>query len=195
MNKDYIQTGRTNQKLETRDKILKSAQYFLKKGKTFNLEDVAKKSKVSRATVYRYYSNVEILTTEASLDINTLDSAAILEKYQDKGLQERILGVQDYFNTLSLDNEPLFRRYLSAVIVPSTPKSVRGARRIKALHLALEQENLPTQEKKDLANLLTLFMGIEPLIVTKDVANLNDKESRRILKWGLELILKAYLTD
>ncbi|MEX0361849.1 MAG: TetR/AcrR family transcriptional regulator, partial [Allomuricauda sp.] len=62
MNKDYIQTGRTNQKLETRDKILKSAQYFLKKGKAFNLENVAQKSGVSRATIYRYYSNVEILT-------------------------------------------------------------------------------------------------------------------------------------
>nr|WP_299383463.1 TetR/AcrR family transcriptional regulator [Allomuricauda sp.] len=195
MNSEYIQTGRTNQKLETRDKILKSAQYFLKKGKTFNLEDVAKKTGVSRATIYRYYSNVEILTTEASLDINTLDSAAILEKFQDKSLVEKVLGIQEYFNNLSLDNEPLFRRYLSAVIVPSTSKSVRGARRIKALHLALEKENIPGKQKKDLANLLTLFMGIEPLIVTKDVANLDDKESRRLLKWGLELVLKAYLTD
>ncbi|WP_420399205.1 TetR/AcrR family transcriptional regulator [Flagellimonas sp.] len=195
MNKEYIQTGRTNQKLETRDKILKSAHYFLKKGKSFNLENVAQKSGVSRATIYRYYSNVEILTTEASLDINTLDSEAILENYQDKSLEEKVLGIQDYFNRLSLDNEPLFRRYLSAVIVPSTSKSVRGARRIKALHLALEKENLPLQEKKDLANLLTLFMGIEPLIVTKDVAGLNNNESQRMLKRGMQLILKGYLSE
>ncbi|WP_422350770.1 TetR/AcrR family transcriptional regulator [Flagellimonas sp.] len=194
MNEDYIQTGRTNQKLETRDKILKSAQYFLKKGKGFNLENVAQKSGVSRATIYRYYSNVEILTTEASLDINTLNSEAILENYQDKSLEEKVLGIQDYFNRLSLDNEPLFRRYLSAVVIPATPKSVRGARRIKALNLALEKENLPSQEKKDLAKLLTLFMGIEPLIVTKDVAGLSNNESQRMLKWGMQLILKGYLS-
>ncbi|WP_431124366.1 TetR/AcrR family transcriptional regulator [Flagellimonas flava] len=195
MNKNYIQTGRTNQKLETRDKILKSAQYFLKKGKAFNLEDVAKKSGVSRATIYRYYSNVEILTTEASLDINTLDSETILEKYQDKGLEEKVLGIQDYFNTLALDNEHLFRKYLSAVLVPNSKETKRGARRVKALQLALKNEDISPKEKKDLINLLTLLMGIEPLIVTKDVANLDDQESRRLLKWGLELVLKGYLTS
>ncbi|TMU56067.1 TetR/AcrR family transcriptional regulator [Flagellimonas algicola] len=195
MNKEYIQTGRTNQKLETRDKILKSAQYFLKKGKGFNLEDVAKKSGVSRATIYRYYSNVEILTTEASLDINTLDSEVILERYQDKSLKDKVMGIQEYFNELSLDNEPLFRRYLSAVIVPTTHKSVRGARRIKALRLALEKEDIAPKQKEDLANLLTLFMGIEPMIVAKDVANLDNRESIRLLKWGLELVLKGYLTS
>ena len=159
MKDDYIQTGRTNQKLETRDKLLKSAQFFLKEGKAFNLEDVAKKSGVSRATIYRYYSNVEILTTEASLDIHTLPPEAILEKFQDQSLEEKVLGIQDYFNTLSMENEQLFRRYLSAAVVPSTAQSVRGARRIKALHMALESQDIPKEQKNDLANLLTPFYG------------------------------------
>ncbi|CAN0601537.1 unnamed protein product, partial [Ectocarpus sp. 12 AP-2014] len=65
MNDDYINTGRKNQKQETRDKIIESAQYFLNKGIEFNLEDVAGRTGVSRATIYRYYSNVQILAEEA----------------------------------------------------------------------------------------------------------------------------------
>ncbi len=194
MNEKYIDTGRTNQKQETRDKLLKGAQHFLKKGETFNLEDVAKRSGVSRATVYRYYSNVEVLTTEASLDITTLSSEDILQGLQDKNLEEKVMGIQDYFNSLALDNEHAFRKYLSAVLAPSSIETKRGARRIKALALALENENIPAKQKSDLTILLALLMGIEPLIVTKDVANLNNRESVRLLKWGMDLILKGYRT-
>lgn len=195
MKEKYIQTGRTNQKLETRDKILKAAQHFLRQGKTFSLEDVAKKTGVSRATIYRYYSNVEILTTEASLDITTLSPEEILQHLEGKSLEEKVLGIQEYFNTLSLDNEHTFRRYLSAVLVPKSIEAKRGARRVKALQLAMKNENIPAKQKKDLIHLLTLFMGIEPLIVTKDVANLDDLESKNLLKWGIELMLKGYGID
>ncbi|SHG97327.1 TetR/AcrR family transcriptional regulator [Flagellimonas flava] len=195
MKEGYIQTGRTNQKQETRDKLLKSAQYFLKKGIAFNLEDVAKKSGVSRATVYRYYSNMEILTTEASLDITTLSSEAILKNFEGKSLEEKVFGIQDYFNTLTLENEHAFRKYLSAVLVPDAVESKRGGRRIKTLELALKDEDIPSDQKKDVIKLLTLLMGIEPLIITKDVANLNNQESTRLLKLGVELILKNYLSQ
>lgn len=43
MNDAYIEHGRTSQKQETRDRILKSAQHFLNQGIEFNLEEVAKK--------------------------------------------------------------------------------------------------------------------------------------------------------
>lgn len=35
-------------------------------------------------------------------------------------------------------------------------------------------------------------MGIEPLIVTKDVSGLNNKQSMEIMEWGVQLILKGY---
>jgi len=180
MNKEYIHSGRANQKQETRDRILKSAQYFLKKGADFNLEDVAQKTGVSRATIYRYFSNAEILAAEAGLDINTLS------------LEERILGIQDYFNLLAIENENAFRKYLSVVLVSNSPEIKRGARRKKTLRLALKNADLDPDQKEDLANLLTILMGIEPLIVAKDVAGLNNEESMRLMTWGMKLILKSY---
>ena len=36
-------------------------------------------------------------------------------------------------------------------------------------------------------------MGIEPLVVTKDVCNLNNEESIELMKWGMKLLLKGFM--
>ncbi|MEM1001750.1 MAG: helix-turn-helix domain-containing protein, partial [Bacteroidota bacterium] len=71
MKDSYLDKGRTNQKLETRNNILDSAQYFMQQNLEFNLEDIAKRTGISRATIYRYFSNTEILMAEAGLHIST----------------------------------------------------------------------------------------------------------------------------
>lgn len=195
MKDDYIKTGRTNQKIETRSNILMNAQYFLNNGLEFNLEDIAKRSGISRATIYRYFSNVDILAAEAGLDVNTKKSETICENLKGKTLEDKIVEIQDYYNTLALDHEKLFRKYISAVLDSSTPTPKRGARRKKTLQLVLESTNYTPKEKEDLSNLLTILMGIEPLIVTKDVCGLNNSESTKLLKWGLELLLKGFISS
>lgn len=195
MSNDYIKTGRTNQKIETRSNILINAQYFLNNGLEFNLEDIAKRSGISRATIYRYFSNVDILAAEAGLDVNTKSSETICESLQAKTLEDKILEIQDYYNTLAIDHEKLFRKYISAVLDSSTPTPKRGARRKKTLQLVLENTNYTPKEKEDLSNLLTVLMGIEPLIVTKDVCGLNNSESTELMKWGLELLLKGFISS
>jgi len=192
MKNDYIKTGRTNQKIETRGKILMNAQYYLNNGLEFNLEDIAKRTGVSRATIYRYFSNVDILAAEAGLDFNTKSSETICENLKGKTLEHKILEIQDYYNTLAIDHEKLFRKYISALLDSSTPTPKRGARRKKTLQLVLEKTNYSKKEKKDLSNLLTILMGIEPLIVTKDVCGLNNRESTELMKWGMELLLKGF---
>ena len=47
-------------------------------------------------------------------------------------------------------------------------------------------------ERKKLVNLLTILMGIEPLIVSKDVSGLNNEEFKELLNWGMELVLRGY---
>lgn len=193
MKSTHIQSGRIQQKLQTRDKILASAKYFLHKGIDFNLDDVAKKAGVSRATIYRYYSSTEILASEAALDINTQSPETVLKHLEEQSLEQILLGVQDYFNTLAIDHENAFRKYLSISIGDSSSEIKRGARRKKTLLLALENSSLTQKEKEKAANLLTHLMGIEPLIVSKDVCGLTNKQSKEILTWGMMLILKGLL--
>ena len=195
MNDKYTDTGRTNQKFETRSKILASAKYFLNHELEFNLEDIAKRTKISRATVYRYFSSVDILAAEAALDVSTKSPEIIYEQLQGENIRDKALEIQDYYNKLTLQHENLFRKYISTVLDSqiSTPK--RGARRKLTLQLALEDTDFTNKEKEDLANLLTIFMGMEPLIVTKDVCGLNNTESIELMKWGMTLIFEGLINS
>ncbi|WP_422082488.1 TetR/AcrR family transcriptional regulator [Ulvibacterium sp.] len=193
MKDNYLKTGRTNQKTETRSKILISAQYFLNNGLKFNLEDIAKKTGISRATVYRYFSNVDILAAEAGLDVNTKSPETIYENLEGTDLEDRVLEIQNYYNTLTIDHEKLFRKYLSTILGATASTQKRGARRKKTLRLVLEKTNFTPEEKENLSNLLTILMGIEPLIVTKDVCGLDNQKSIELMKWGIQLIFKGLI--
>ena len=197
MKDEYTSTGRKLQKLKTRKNILSSAQKLLAKGSHFTLEDVAEDASISRATIYRYYSNVEVLSAEAGLDLNTKSPDAIYKELQDQDLQAVILGIQDYFNQLALDNEQAFRKYLSVVLTSTAETRQRGARRTKTLDLALSENHgsLNQLEIENLNHIATILMGIEPLIVSKDVCRLNNTESLELLKWGLQMILKGILSS
>ncbi|MEQ8219206.1 MAG: TetR/AcrR family transcriptional regulator [Arenibacter sp.] len=191
MKKEYIQTGRINQKLETRGKILESAKQLVGQGIDFNLEDVANKAEISRATIYRYYPNVEILSYEVGIDLGTKSPEDIIEDLKDCSLNDMILGIQNYYNEHAVNNENAFRKYLSAVLTSASEKK-RGARRNKTLQLALMKSELNPKEKKDLVNLLAILMGIEPLIVAKDVSGLDNKEFKELMSWGMNLLLKGF---
>lgn len=195
MKNDYLNKGRVNQKLETREKILNAAQYFLNEGTAYTLEQVAEKAGISRATIYRYYSSVEMLAAETILDMNVKTPEQLYDDIKELGLKEKLLGVQDYFNGFAQDNENAFRNYLSIVLSPDSPPIKRGGRRIRTLKMILNEAKLNKKDSKKLQVLLTILMGIEPLIVTKDVCGLNNKESTELLKWGMELILKGISID
>ena len=191
MKEKYINKGRTNQKQETRSKILAGAHYFIEKGLDFNLEDVAKRSGISRATIYRYYSNSEVLATEAVLDISTISPNELYEQIKEQPFDTQILAIQDYFNTLTINHENAFRKYLSSAIVPSSPEIKRGARRIKVLEMVLANTTLSDNKQKEMANLLTMFMGIEPMIIAKDVIGLSNEQAIKLLKDGLKALLET----
>ena len=190
MSEKYLKTGRTKQKLGTRNLILKTAQKFLNEGSDFNLEDIAKEAGISRATVYRYFSNIDILAAEAGLDIKTKHPTEIYEDVLGKDLEKQILDIQQYYNTLAIDHEKLFRKYISTVLDANT-STPKGARRKKTLELVLEDSTFSKEEKQKLSNLFTILMGIEPLIVCKDVCGLTNKETIDIMAWGTNLLFKG----
>lgn len=195
MDKEYVASGRRTQKLKTRNKILKTAQRLISEGEVISLETVAEAADISRATIYRYFSNVEVLSLEAGLDIQTLESEQIVEMYGSTNLRSAFLAIQDYYNELGLQNELNFRKYLSIAIDPTATKTKRGARRVNTLTMALEKmaPEMPLKKQKLLINTATTLMGMEAIIVTKDVCGLNNKEAKETLKWGLTIILDSVL--
>lgn len=194
MKKSKSTAGRVKQKHQTRLEILNAAKALMREEKKITLEDIAKKANISRATMYRYYSNIDLLFAEASLDVHHKTSDQIFEEVKDSPFVDRIFYIQKHYNELALNNEILFRRYLSAVLSESiTSKAqLRGARRVSSLEKALEpfKEKIPTDTYKKLISISSVLMGIDSIIVCKDVCNLDNKETENTLRWALEIILK-----
>ena len=96
---------------------------------------------------------------------------------------------------MAQDHELIFRRYLSATILESigSSKKIRGARRVESMKLALKSESrkLSTKDLKNLKNVSTILMGIESVIVAKDVCGLKNEEANDTLSWAIEMILKG----
>ncbi|MCP9198672.1 TetR/AcrR family transcriptional regulator [Gramella sp. GC03-9] len=195
MNEKYIGTGRKNQKLKTRDKILESTQSLMENSENLTLEDVAKKAGISRATIYRYYSKIEILVAEAVLDLNTKSTEEIIEDVRHMELDKAIIAIQDYYNNLTIDHEAGFRKYMSVVLNAEQSKKMRGARRKKTLQKLFKDKakHLSASERENLANLATVLMGIEAFVVTKDVCDLDNQQSKEVLNWGLKQVLQSVL--
>jgi len=199
MNKFSLDKGRVNQKIKTRTRILNAAKELMSQNKKISLEDVAERANVGRATIYRYFPKIELLFAEASLDIHSVPAEELFEKVKDQPLKEQILYVQDYYNKLAQDHEVVFRRYLSTALTESIGSNhkIRGARRVHAMKLILEshKSELSEKDKKNLENASTILMGIESLIVSKDVCGLSNKETNATLNWAIEMILKGMRTD
>ncbi|MBR9913476.1 MAG: TetR/AcrR family transcriptional regulator [Algicola sp.] len=198
MNKknDLLETGRKAQKKKTRKQLLQSAQDLLSLGKPFSLEDVAKHSNTSRATVYRYFSNIDVLCSEAGLDIHTKSPDTLFDEFQHLSIIERIIAIQNYYNQLALDNEMAFRTYLS-VYLKDDKSATRGSRRVESLKLALSpvRDQIQKKEYHHLIHSATILMGIEPMIAAKDVCQLSNEKAIETLKWTLQILLEKTILN
>ncbi|WP_136482556.1 TetR/AcrR family transcriptional regulator [Cognatitamlana onchidii] len=194
MTNSSLNTGRSKQKQLTRQNILRTTQKLLEQQTPLTLEEVAQAAGISRATIYRYFSNIDVLYSEASLDLVTHSTASIFKDIEHLSVVDRILHIQSYFNKLALRNEMAFRTYLSIYLKESeTAKSTRGSRRTAALKLAIQpyRHQIPKKDYQKLITVATALMGIEPFVVGKDVCGLTSEETEKHLNWGLKTILET----
>ena len=191
--KEHLQTGRTEQKLNTRSKILVAAHKILEKGEDLTMESIASEARISRATIYRYYSNVDSLSTELILHLSIPNKDTMVEELKEEKLSSALLSIQNTYLDFILNNEAAARKFLGAILSSSDPKLVRGKNRLKALQSYFEsRRNQWDREKTEkFIHIAVLLMGIESIIVSKDVCGLDDATSKETLQWGLEMILKG----
>ncbi|HMO51379.1 MAG TPA: TetR/AcrR family transcriptional regulator [Kiritimatiellia bacterium] len=202
MSNKKVKPGRENQKWRTRKEILLAAQRLLSSGRSPGLEEVAEEARVSRATIYRYFTNVNQLLLEAPLDALTADEAHIL-KGAGKDPVERAACVQAYFHDLVAGREGYFRNFLRAALEQGLstgkdrPVSPRQARRVAAYEEALEplKDRLAPAPRKRLVHALSALTSIEAFVVFRDVCGLTPKEAGKTGAWAVRQLLAAALAD
>lgn len=197
MNNDHIVSGRVNQKMKTQQRILETARKMLLSKKDFSLEDVAAEMEISRATIYRYYANIDILCLDVTIAMTNKNPEDFTSYVNGMDMAHSLFYVQEYFNNLVQKHETEFRKYLSLVLDKSVKgdkaSDHRGGRRPKTFDVVMRPfaGQVGKEHYEHLKHIVTLLCGIEPLIVNKDVNGLNNKQSNELLKWALHMILKG----
>ncbi len=210
MTEAWQQEGRINQKRRTRAAILAAAVELLEGGQRPTVAEVADAALVSRATAYRYFPTQEYLLFEAALestrsdidrelDENTLpeDPEARLEMLID-ALQKRIIDKEAAFRTmlrLSLEQSPQEEERYGGDSVPS-PR-LRGGGRVRWIEKALApvEGRFEESDFRRLVAALSLCMGIEALVVLRDVCALESSEAEEVLRWAARTLLRSSLAE
>lgn len=192
-------TGRVNQRLRTRQDILRATAQLLKNGASPSMEEIAEAARVSRATLYRYFPNLESLLVEAPLDGNTPNAEELFEGDPSGDPVERLDRAEAALHEMSYRNEAQLRLMLAHAVRREAHGDAdsphRQNRRTGLIEAALEpvRDRLDPENYERLCSALALVFGIESMIVYRDVVPITPEAAREVKSWAIRALTEAAL--
>jgi AcrR family transcriptional regulator len=191
---------RLAQKLRTRGALLAAARDLVTEGKAPTVAEVADAATVSRATAYRYFPTKDALLVELPLDIAAPTVGSLFgrdDAPQDP--EERVALVQNVLYDLARDHEVEFRLFLRNSLLRSLGESdgtgdpFRGARRSVLLDAALAPlaDELSADKVEQLKTALSMLVGVESMVVLRDVLRLEHAEARAAGEHAVREMVRA----
>ena len=194
---DADTSGRSNQKRRTRKALLEAAARLMQSGRKPSFDEVAEEALVSRATAYRYFSGIEPLLNEASLDI-AMPAPALFEGDDSTDVAARAIKAEAAVDRMVRANETALRMMLINALQRSledqagegTPaRQNRRSALIEAALAPLSRRNRPAADR--LAQALALVIGTEARLVLRDVLQLDDDEAGSVKAWMIRALVEA----
>lgn len=192
-------TGRASQKLRTRKDLLRAASRLMRGGHRPSLDEVAAEALVSRATAYRFFSGIDQLMVEASLDIEVPEPDDLFRGGPAQDPVARLERVDTMMNEMIQANEASIRTMLVNSL-QRPPARARGAlpvarqnRRTPLIEAALEpaRAQFKPAALKTLSQALALVIGTEAMVVMKDVLQLDEPQAQRVRRWAIRALVDA----
>lgn len=196
--------GRPNQRHRTRKDLLAAAGRLLKRGKTPDMDEVAREAMVSRATAYRYFPSIEALLVEAPVDGAVPDPEAIFAHDPSTDPAERVDRAEAILHEVTYANEAQLRVMLAASLErkarggdadDATP--IRQNRRTPLIEAALApaRERFTDEAYARLRAALALVFGTESMIVFRDVVPLDPQAARDVKRWAIGALVAAAIKE
>jgi AcrR family transcriptional regulator len=190
---------RLRQKLRTRAALLAAARELVAQGKTPTLARVADAAMVSRATVYRYFPAQEALLVELPLDVAAPTVASLFGEGASSDPEDRAALVQNALYDLAREHETEFRLFLRSSLMRSLAETdgrrdpFRGARRLDLLDEALAPlvDELPAEQIEQLRTALSMLVGVESMVVLRDVLRLDHDQARAAGECAVRQMVRA----
>ncbi len=197
--RSYLTTGRVNQKRRTRELLLVAAADLIRKTGSVSIADVADVAKVSRGTAYRYFPTTDLLIANAALwKVASRD----LREFEGRSENSRspydnvdALVVESDRSTNEHENE--FRAMLRVSLDQGRVEGARGRVRYSSLKKALAglQASMSPSTFEKLVCALSLTIGIEALVVLRDVCVLPADKAKDVKRWAAKSLLQAALAE
>lgn len=190
---------RLNQKLRTRAALLRAARELVAQGRTPTVTEAADAALVSKATAYRYFPTQEALLVELPLDEAAPTVESLFRQGAPADAEDRAALVQNALYDLARDHETEFRVFLRGSLTRSARNGngardpLRGARRDALLAEALAPlaGELPPAELERLKKAVAMLVGVESMIVLRDVLHLDHDEARRLGEWAVRQLIRS----
>lgn len=191
--------GRDNQKRRTRRALVEAAGRLIADGARPSVAEVAEAAEISVRTAYRYFPSVEQLTVEATLEATRQNMELSIEAgSSEEPVAARVDRLVDALARMTAQNEALLRQMIKFTvdrdpIEPGVPP--RPARRLEYVERALAplQNQLDHRELDRLTHALTVVMGIESVLVLRDICGLDDDEILVVQHWTARTLVDAAL--
>lgn len=191
-------SGRTNQKMRTRNDLIAGARELVAQGGTApTVEEAAAAASVSRTTAYRYFPNQKALLVAAHPET---EATSLLPPDPGDDPEERLLTAVTAFIRLVLETEQQQRTMLRLSLEPDTP--LRGLPLRKGRAIAWFEEalaplgpRLPDTDIHWLAVAVRGAVGIESLVWLTDVAGLTRDQAAELMQWSARALLRRALAD
>jgi AcrR family transcriptional regulator len=200
-----IQTafGRTRQKQRTRAALKTAAAELIERGISPTVEQVADAAQVSRSTAYRYFSSRQALAAEVLLDTAIGDGIEHIHAAAGRSpnAAERLTSVIHEDHALVTTHETAFRTALQTFIAPVTAQPGqlphRPGNRLRYLTRAIEplRDQLNDEHLRRLVAALAMCVGIESIVVTRDICHLDDTEAEQLKQWAAHALLQQAIRD
>ena len=196
MDMPYLHTGRTSQKVRTRDALIAAARQLLAEGATPTVEAAAAEASVGRTTAYRYFPNSRALLVATFPEIE-MDS--LLGEDPPEDPLARLEIVAEGLTRQLFEYEPELRAQLRLVLegepVGSDSLPLRRGRRIGWIEEALSplRGRMSEGELRRLVLGIGATLGIEAFVWLTDMAGLSREEAVEVMRSNARELLRSAL--
>ena len=179
--------------------MIEAATRLVREGASPSVTEVADAAGVSRATAYRYFPTQESLLAEVI--VPNLE-AALAAQALPEDLESRFGAAFTTIWSSNITHEVAYRTILrrglerppgESIEHEEEAGSIRAGRRVRWLRNALEpaREWLDEESFERLVAAMCLCVGIESLVVLRDVCGLKAKEAEKVARWAAFALLRA----
>ncbi len=187
-----LSQGRVSQKNRTRQALVDAAEKLIRDGRSPTVTDAAEAAGISRATAYRYFPTQDLMLAELALF--AADGPLQTKVADDMPLPEAIGELVRRVAVWAYKNEQHLRIILKLSLDPATGVR-RPGHRVSWIAAALEpaRDRMDPKVYNHLSKVLTLLMGIDPVVALTDIAGAKREEAIEALVWSARTLVEGAL--